>query len=161
MSPEKAKIVSDFLCKNLENEYKTTRRVLAALPDNQMEWQPHEKGFKAGDLAWHIVGADCFFLTGIADGAYGAPAKIERPKTVAEIVAFYDQHFPPLLERVQSLSGEQMAKPLTFAIFNNPAVIFLNLASHHSVHHRGQLSAYLRAMGAKVPSIYGPSADEK
>lgn len=161
MSPENAKIIADFLVFNIANEYKTTRRVLAALPEDQMNWSPNEKGFNAGDLAWHIAGADCFFLGGIVAGEYAAPAKVDRPGTVAEIVAFYDQHVPALIEKLKGITGEQAAKVLTFAIFTLPAVVFLNLANSHSIHHRGQLAAYLRAMGAKVPSIYGPSADEK
>ena len=146
----------------VEREFATTRKILAALPDDQMNWQPHEKGFNAGDLAWHIATADCFFMTGIANAEFPASGKPpERPKTVAEIVKFYEQNFPPLLEKAKAMSGEHAAKVITFAIFKNPVVVFLNLANSHSIHHRGQLSAYLRAMGAKVPSIYGPSADEK
>jgi uncharacterized damage-inducible protein DinB len=162
MSPEKAKIIADFLSSNLERECATTRRVLAALPDDQLNWQPHEKGMKAGELAWHIATSDCFFLRSVADGAFVMPGKMEQPATVAEIVAYYDENLPPLLERCKNLTPEEALKELNFRdVFVNPAVIFLNLATGHSIHHRGQLSTYLRAMGAKVPKIYGRSADEQ
>src|SRR5438128_2444592 len=99
MTPDKAKIVADFMCANIEREYATTRKVIAALPDDKMEWQPHEKGMKAGDLAWHIAGADCFFMTGVVNAGFPEYPKAERPKTVAEILKFYDATFPPLLEK--------------------------------------------------------------
>ena len=162
MSPEKAKIIADFCCANLERESSATRRVLAALPDDQMNWQPHEKGMKAGELAWHIATSDCYFLTGVVNGAFAPPAKMEQPASVAGIVAYYDQHFPALLEQAKNLTPDQAVKELNFAgIFVQPAAIFLNLCNGHSIHHRGQLSTYLRAVGAKVPKIYGRSADEQ
>jgi|SRR6266404_5505354 len=161
MSPENAKVIADFIAVNLENEYKTTRRVLGALPDDQMSYQPNEKGFAAGALAWHIATADVFFLSAIAKGEFTTPAKRDCPKTVGEIVEFFDQNVPPLLEQIKGISGEHAAKVMTFAVFTLPVVVFMNLANSHSIHHRGQLSAYIRAVGAKVPSIYGPSGDEK
>ncbi len=162
MKPENAKVVAEFLAKDLEHEYQTTCRVLAALPDNQMGWQPHERGMKAGELAWHIATSDCFFLSSIANGEFAPPAKVEQPATTAEIVAFYQKTYPALLEKCKNLSGEQLVKELNFlGIFVFPTVIFLNLAGNHSIHHRGQLSTYLRGMGAKVPKIYGRSADEQ
>ena len=162
MSPEKAKIVTEFLAKNLERESALTRKVLAAVPADKMDWQPHEKGFTAGALAWHIASIDCYFVQGIVDGGWGPPAKMEQPKTPSEIVAFYEQHLPGLIAKAQDLTGEQAVKEITFmGKYTQPAVMFLNLATGHSIHHRGQLSAYLRAMGARVPSIYGQSADDK
>jgi len=162
MTPEKAKTIGDFLCANLEREYSTTRRVIAALPDDQMNWQPHERGMKAGELAWHIATSDCYFLTAVVNGGFAPPAKMEQPATSAAIVAFYDEHFPPLLEKAKNLTPEQALKELNFRdIFVHPAVIFLNLCNGHSIHHRGQLSSYLRGMGTTVPKIYGRSADEQ
>ena len=162
MSPEKAKMIADFCCANLERESAATRRVLAALADDQMNWQPHEKGMKAGELAWHIATSDCFFLRSVADGGFTPPAKLEQPVTVAGIVAYYDENFPALLERCKNLTPDEAVKELNFRdVFVQPAAVFLNLANSHSIHHRGQLSTYLRATGASVPKIYGRSADEQ
>jgi hypothetical protein len=58
MSPENAKVIADFMAVNLANEYQTTRRVLAALPDDKLNYHPHEKAFTAAALAWHIATAD-------------------------------------------------------------------------------------------------------
>jgi len=161
MSPEKAKIVSDFLCTAIAGESAATRKVILALPDDKLDWQPHEKGMKAGDLAWHIVLAEQFFLTAVANGEFPAFGRLERPATTAAMVEYFDQNIPPTIEKIKSITGEQAAKTITFHTFTNPAVVFLNLANVHGIHHRGQLSSYVRALGAKVPAIYGESADSK
>ena len=82
------------------------------------------------------------------------------PATAAEILAYYDQHVPPLGGKIAALSGEQLATPVQFFVFNFPAVLYMDFWIKHTVHHRGQLSTYLRAMNAHVPTIYGGSADE-
>jgi uncharacterized damage-inducible protein DinB len=161
MTPENCKVVSDFLCNALLNESQTTRKILAALPQDKMDYLPNEKAMSAGALAWHIAVADHFFLTAVATGDFPKFSTDPTPATVAEILTYYDANIPPMLDKIKLLSPEQTAKIMTFAIFTFPAVVSLNLANGHSIHHRGQLSAYLRAMGAKVPSIYGPSADDK
>jgi uncharacterized damage-inducible protein DinB len=73
---------------------------------------------------------------------------------------WYEEHFAALIEKVDALSPEQLAKIIDFrGMMQLPAVMFMDMMMHHSVHHRGQLSMYLRPMGAKVPSIYGESYD--
>ena len=83
------------------------------------------------------------------------------PTSADNIVAFYQQAFPEKLKTLRSLSGEALTRPVDFfGMMTAPAVSFLAMANSHSIHHRGQLAAYLRPMGSKVPSIYGGSADE-
>ena len=82
-------------------------------------------------------------------------------KTPADVVAWYDEKIPGLLAKAAGLPAEKLAQPIQFAIWNEPAVTFLAMSLKHGIHHRGQLSAYLRPMGAKVPSIYGESHDSK
>jgi uncharacterized damage-inducible protein DinB len=80
--------------------------------------------------------------------------------TPADAVARYNARIPAALARVRSVSADALTNEIDmFGAFRMPAIGFLSLMVRHSVHHRGQLSAYLRAMGAKVPGIYGPSAD--
>ena len=67
---------------------------------------------------------------------------------------------PQRLARLRSLTGEQLLRPVTFAGTNQPDVMWLLLMNNHSIHHRGQLAAYLRAAGSKVPALFGVSADE-
>jgi uncharacterized damage-inducible protein DinB len=77
-----------------------------------------------------------------------------------KILAFYDENMPKLLDKLKLLDGEHLSKSMKFFQWENPAVVYLQFSQKHTVHHRGQLSAYLRPMGAKVPGIYGGSADE-
>ncbi len=161
INAEQVQGLAAYLIGVLEREYGTTRKVLAVLPDSQHAWRPHEKGRTAGELAWHIATADIYFLKSIANGSFAAADPGQPPKTTAEIVSFYEQKFPDALSKVKSLSAGQLAQTLNFhGIFNHPAFVYLTVCANHGIHHRGQLSAYLRAMGEKVPSIYGPSADE-
>ena len=82
-------------------------------------------------------------------------------KTPADIVAWYEAQSAANHARLKALSGEDLTRTVMFhGGVGMPAIAFLQLMLTHSAHHRGQLSAYLRPMGAKVPSIYGPSADE-
>jgi uncharacterized damage-inducible protein DinB len=75
-------------------------------------------------------------------------------------VEFYKKSFPESLKQVRALPADKLTLPVSFfGMFSWPAVQFIGFANNHSVHHRGQLAAYLRAMGSKVPNIYGPSAD--
>ena len=81
--------------------------------------------------------------------------------TGAEIASWYQENFDKAIARVKALSPADAGRPVSFfGIQTLPAVLFLGWANNHSVHHRGQLSTYLRAMGGKVPAIYGGSADE-
>jgi uncharacterized damage-inducible protein DinB len=78
----------------------------------------------------------------------------------ADIANWYAQTFAVDFDRLAGLSGEQLIKVLDFrGLFQLPAVSYLEFGIRHSIHHRGQLSAYLRAMGGKVPAIYGESYD--
>jgi uncharacterized damage-inducible protein DinB len=79
----------------------------------------------------------------------------------SDVLSWYEDSFPPKLDQVAKLSPESWARPLPFfEIYNLPAVMYLQFMLSHTIHHRGQLAAYLRPMGAKVPSIYGGSFDE-
>jgi uncharacterized damage-inducible protein DinB len=77
------------------------------------------------------------------------------------LVAWYDAELPKAILALRNMTPEQLGAVLDFyGAFQFPAIMYVNFAVKHSVHHRGQLSAYLRPMGSKVPSIYGGSADE-
>ncbi len=84
----------------------------------------------------------------------------EDVKNSADIGKFYGESFAKDLEALKKVSGEQLAKTIDFrGMFQLPAVGFLDLGLRHSIHHRGQLSVYLRPAGGKVPAIYGESYD--
>ena len=115
----------------------------------------------AFDLSWHIASAENVFLAAVNNGAFDF-TPTEKKKTMPEVVAFYKETFAKNLAGLKALSGEQAAKIIDFrGMMQLPAVAFINFSMHHIVHHRGQLSVYLRPMGAKVPAIYGESYDSK
>ena len=81
-------------------------------------------------------------------------------KTSAELLDWYSENFETRFQALTQMSDEQLLKIVDFrGMFQLPAVMFLNFILHHTVHHRGQLSMYLRPMGSKVPAIYGESYD--
>jgi len=88
--------------------------------------------------------------------------RMGRPEEVADVVAFYEKALPAKLQQVKAMSGDELTRMVDFfGMFQKPAVGFLGMTNNHSVHHRGQLAAYLRALGSKVPDIYGPSGDSE
>jgi uncharacterized damage-inducible protein DinB len=102
------------------------------------------------------------FLEGILSGAFGqSPEKPEEVRTPEQISAWYSQKMSAAIEKLSAWTPEEAARILDFHGFlQAPAAGIVTVAVNHSIHHRGQLSAYLRPMGGKVPAIYGPSADE-
>jgi uncharacterized damage-inducible protein DinB len=162
MQSDQATTVLQFLLSTFEKEIETTRKVLAAVPTDKGDYRPDERSMSALELCWHIAGAETFFVTAITTGAFPAPGKMpETIKTSQDVVAWYDGQVKSNLPKLKALTGEQCAKVLESPIGALPIISFLNIMINHSVHHRGQLSAYLRPMGAKVPSIYGHSRDDK
>lgn len=166
MKPEQAAGLRDYFLESLKEEAKTTRRVIEAVPDGKGSYRPDPKSRSGFELAWHIAASDAWFLDGILAGAFdpstdtsnAVPAEI---KTAADIAAYYDRNYIAKLDKLAGLSPEQCAKVVNFfGAFHFPIAIYIGWLEKHEIHHRGQLCAYLRAMGGKVPSIYGGSADE-
>jgi len=163
MNPNQAKTVADFLIADLENEMQTTLRVLGAVPNAHFDYRPDAKSKTALALVRHITLEDEWLLNCIADGAFTPPPDdsdacgIMNP---ADAVARYQEKVPAALNRVRALPAEKLTDVIDlFGLMQMPGINFLSMAAKHSVHHRGQLSTYLRPMGGNVPGIYGPSAD--
>ena len=163
MTPEQAKGMAEFFISVIEMETPTNRKIIAAVPEDKKDYRPHADSRSALELARHIPGTDIWFLDAVANGEFAMPdpAAEESITTVAGALKVYDEQLDRALQKVKALSGEQLAKEVSMmGVFNMPVVIYLSFLIRHTVHHRGQLSAYLRPMGAKVPAIYGGSADE-
>jgi len=162
LTADQAKFLSAQFLPLLKTEHATTKRVIEAIPDGKGDFRPDPNAKSAVELAWHIVAAEKRFLSGIGAGGLDF-SPLNRPESVrtpAEIGVWYEETFSRNLAQIESLSGEQLAKIIDFrGMFQLPAVSFIQLCLNHSIHHRGQLSTYLRPMGGKVPSIYGESYD--
>ena len=144
-------------------EVEITKKVLAAVPDARKDYRPDPCARTAWELAWHLANTDVQFMDGIGELKFNmvARAEMEKPKSVAELVDWYDKNMKRSAERVRALSGEELLTPIDFlGVFNLPAAFYLGFLNNHSIHHRGELATYLRPMGSKVPSIYGGSYDE-
>ena len=162
MRPEEAKAIGDFLLATLDTEVNTTASVLSAVPAGRLDYRPDSLSKTAIGLVRHITLEDEWFLNMIADGRFSPPPDDSDAcgiATPAQAAARYTERIPGGIARVRALSGAQLAEVMEMFGMTLPRVAALGLALRHSTHHRGQLSAYLRAMGGKVPSIYGPSAD--
>jgi uncharacterized damage-inducible protein DinB len=165
MNAEVAKAIVEFYASSMENEAKTTVAVLTAVPDAKREYKPDQKSRTAWELATHIAASDVWFLDCIAAGEFPFDLDAEKRvvnefNTISDVVAYYEREYSARLARVRRLTAEQLLKVVDFfGMMQAPNITYLGIANNHGIHHRGQLAAYLRAMGAKVPNIYGPSAD--
>ncbi len=164
MTPEEASVLANHLLSRMQHESQITARVIAALPDDKTSYRIHPKSRTALELAWHTVALEMWFLDSVFQGEFYAAAGSAVPdeiKTGTDAAAWYSQQFEANFKKASKLSGDYLAQPMSFLRkFDYPGVIYLQMALSHTVHHRGQFAAYLRAMGAKVPAIYGGSLDE-
>ena len=163
MNSENAKAMAEFFIPIVAQEVEINLKVFKAIPEEKRDYKPHSKSMSALELARHITLEDVWFLKAVIDGQFGPmPPQGEdsEVKSVADAINLYNEKMPALMEQVKSLSGEQLTQEVSLlGILNLPAIGFLSFMVRHTVHHRGQLSTYLRPMGSKVPQIYGGSAD--
>ena len=166
MTADHARAIADYFATILDREGGNTVRVLRAVPNDRRDYKPDDKSRTAWELAKHIATSDLWFLDSVCDGLFAYDAETEKKisaglETVADVVEFYTREFPKRIERLRQTPGEELAREVDFfGMEKGPSISYLGLANNHSIHHRGQLMTYLRAMGSKVPSIYGGSADE-
>lgn len=157
MTNENAQGMLRFLLPQLRQEFETTRKVIGAVPSDTSGYKPNEKCMSGLQLASHIVLSEAFFLKGVINGEFDW--KDQQFADPAAVLAYYDATVPSLFDQIEALPAEKLAQPITFHSWTQPAIEYLVLDLKHGIHHRGQLSAYLRPMGTRVPSIYGPSGD--
>ena len=166
MNQEQARFLADFFANVLDQEWKTTAKVLAAVQDTNRDYKPDDKSRTAWELATHLAVGDIWFLDSICAGSFDYDPEVEKKlsadfKTADDLVEYYSREFPKRVEKIRAAPAASMAREIDFfGMMKMPAASFLSFAVNHGVHHRGQLAAYLRPMGSKVPSIYGGSADE-
>ncbi|MEX2304438.1 MAG: DinB family protein [Bryobacterales bacterium] len=163
MNAAEAKSIAHFLLEEMASEASTTTRLFGAVPEGRLDYKPDASAKTALGLLRHITLEDEWLLTSIADGSFVPPPDDSDAcgiMTPQDAIARYGERVPPAIERVRALSGDDLVRQLDLlGVMQMPAIQFLSMTVKHSVHHRGQLSTYLRPMGGKVPGIYGPSAD--
>ena len=162
MHPHEALFLRSFLLPQLQSEQSVTAKIIRAVPPGQDAFQPNPKAKSAFGLAWHIAVCEIWIFDGVLHRQFGETA--DRPEAVttcAHVADWYDANFAERIPFLESLSSEDLITRVEFnGLRNDPAVAYLGIAMRHAIHHRGQLSTYLRAMDAHVPAIYVESADE-
>ena len=161
------KSLSDGFLKELEAEATASRKCLERIPVESFDWKPHEKSMNLGYLALLVAEIPKWITLMIEDSEIDF-ATIEhfKPATTAELVAHFDENLAGAKNALQNASDEDLAE--SFYLKNNGETVFSspkgeNIGStiNHLVHHRGQLTVFMRLKDIPVPSIYGPSADDR
>ena len=162
-------LTREDILQELDNEAATTRRVLERVPEDKLDWRPHEKSFSLGQLAMHIATLPGALAQVSAMETFEVrPNGIPRPSASsrAELLGALDQSLAQAHEILGAMDGESLAAPWKMVdgdkvLLTMPrAAVVRTVMLNHWYHHRGQLTVYLRQTGALVPSVYGPSADE-
>jgi len=161
--------IRDALLPEFDHEISTTRKLLERVPEDKWDWTPHEKSMKLGRLACHVAETTHFAVavatTDSMDFAKGDYKRIGADGRKQLLEAF-DKMAAEGRAAIAGAKDEDLGKPWSMffdgkPIMTMPKVGVLRTAMmNHMIHHRGQLSVYLRLTGTPVPSIYGPSADE-
>jgi uncharacterized damage-inducible protein DinB len=160
--------IKEGLLAEFDHEMGTTRRLLERIPDDRLSWKPHEKSMSLGALATHLATLPHWGGTIMNEMWFdlaGAPLNTADKTSRAEILSAFDETTRQTRAWLDKTDAE-LVVPWTLKrggheVFTMPRVAaFRTFVLYHTVHHRGQLSVYLRLNGVAVPAIYGPSADE-
>jgi uncharacterized damage-inducible protein DinB len=141
-----------------EDEAKTTRKVISRIPEGS-DYRPDPKSRTASEIAWQIFCEEKMIIDALETGkAEWNPAP--APSTMAEMSGLYDRQSEDIVRRFKALPAARWEGTLEFFGGQRPAAPMAWSFLFDIVHHRGQITTYLRPMGSKVPQIYGPSGDE-
>ena len=161
MKPEEAKFLAGVIGQNLQGEWMHTYKAINAINDGKKDYKPAGDSRTAWDLAHHIAICDVGFLHAVADNNFANfPAKTDA-KTIPQLAEWYKHEMPKALERVLALDGNHLCQTVPAFGMKLPSVNYLMFCNNHMIHHRGQLTTYIRPTGGKVPAMYGESFDEK
>ena len=159
--------IVDAIVLEMEQEAKTTRRVLERIPDEKLAWKPHAKSMTLGQLAMHIAGGQRQIAKMASEDAWEAGSfTVPEAKNRKELLETLDEGTSSAKEILQKMDDAKLMAVWTLTksgktIMAVPRIGFIrSVMMNHFYHHRGQLSVYLRMLDIPVPSIYGPSADE-
>jgi uncharacterized damage-inducible protein DinB len=166
-------ILKDYFLAQLDREAASTRKTIERVPEGRGDFKPHTRSMDFGLLAslvatmlgWiaHIVDRDELNL----DSPEGAEFRTKPLPGKAELLAGFESAVDKARRALQSTTDEHLAKPWAFKMGGNPvsqnprSIMIADSVFSHLAHHRGQLTVYLRLLEAKVPAIFGPSADER
>ena len=147
-----------------EREFQTTLKVLKAYPHDRQDFRPHERSRSAKELAWTFVGEEKTGVAGALTGQINFDVS-NPPANMKDVISEYEKLHKESVDKFNKLSEEELngnmkfpVGPKTMGDLRRIDVLWTTVMD--MIHHRGQFSVYLRMVGGKVPSIYGPTADE-
>ena len=159
--------IAESLVPEFDREMSTTRRLLERVPDDKLAWKPHEKSMSLGDLSTHVANLPSWGSTTLTQSEFDlATAHIPGAGSRAELLARFDKNVADTRAALVGKADPELMAQWTLKhggqkIFSMPKVaVWRSFMMNHVIHHRGQLSVYLRLNDVPVPAIYGPSADE-
>jgi uncharacterized damage-inducible protein DinB len=162
-------MIAETLLAEFEQEARTTRRFLERLPNDKLTWKPHVKSMSAGQLALHIAGTPGQIVRMAAQDEVPMPdfsRPNPQPESTEQVLTVLDESIAAVKQILPTLTDERMQaiwrvkRDGTELMAVPRAGMLRNILLNHWYHHRGQFGVYLRLVGAKVPSSYGPSGDE-
>ncbi|MGZ8851601.1 MAG: DinB family protein [Thermoanaerobaculia bacterium] len=164
--------LKDFLLAELDREVDRSRKALQQVPEGKYDWKPHDKSMIFGYLADMVATIPSWIAMDITKDeldvapADGSTMKQEPKKTSAALIQALDNSASAARHALENTTDEHLSttwrlKARGTVVQEAPRYEMIQDTINHWAHHRGQMTVYLRLMGAKVPAIYGPSADEK
>ncbi len=163
---ENKSIYGAEVLKELEAEATATRKCLELIPENLFDWKPHERSMKLGELSLLVAEMPKWIQVMIEESEVDfATVEHFQAKNTAELVKHFDENLAGAKNALQNVSDETFDEP--FNLKNNGQIVLsapkkdqISSMVNHLVHHRGQLTVFMRLKDILVPSIYGPSADD-
>ena len=158
-------VIADEYLRELESEERATRECLAEVPMDQPKYKPHEKSMELGYLAILTGDIPRWIQYIIEENLVDFETYPQNhPATADELVAMFDENMDLARRALKSLKDEELSKEFQLKhgeklLMATPVGESISSAINHMVHHRGQLTVYLKLLDKKIPSIYGPSAD--
>jgi uncharacterized damage-inducible protein DinB len=164
--------ISASLLPEFDQEMANTRKALERVPDDKLDWKPHEKSMSMGGLATHLANLPIWTVFTINQDSLdleppgGGSLRVEEKRSRREILEDFDKNVTAARGAVAGASDEELLKPWSLlkggvTLMTLPKIVVLrSFVMNHVIHHRGQFTVYLRLNDVPVPSIYGPSADE-
>ena len=164
--------IRDAMLPELEREAALTRQLLERVPDTKLDWKPAEKSMSLNQLASHLANLPSWGLHALESDELdinppgGEPMVPASPEGVAAIVELFDSNVAKLRETIASTEDEALGLLWTLKsggeeVFSLPKYgVLRGMVLNHIIHHRGQLTVYLRLNDVPLPMTYGPSADE-
>jgi uncharacterized damage-inducible protein DinB len=161
--------IVDFLLPEFDHEMATTRRLLERVPEDRFAWKPHVKSFSLGQLAQHVANLPRWGHITLEQSEFDLAGSGPAPEaeTRAAVLAAFDSHVASARAALVGKTDGELMVPWSLkrgdqTMFTMPkASVWRSFVMNHLVHHRGQLSVYLRQQDVPLPSMYGPSADEQ